>query len=1014
MGVRAGYVLSVAVAVALVAMVGVARADLVGVAAGQGSVDDATAERVLVATDDGRLQIQNVATRAITDVPLPAGQHAEGAGRLIGGGALFVSSPTDVTAAQLNEWHSGRLTSLGHINSASDIAIAGDYAIWSDWSSLYELTISSGVTVLVSTTAGNTNNDVASNGDVAYWAEGVYTIHRWRSGVDSLIAQASPLWATYPLTDGTTVLYRQTTPCCVNEAGRVAFSDGMTETVLEGSYRLRWPDRGRDYALNQGWIAYTRAPTSVYATEVWVRSPSGTLSRVSPAGPDSCTHPRPGTADCGPVAVIFGVNPSGQVLYGLNSNTLSLALGAPSVPSFQFYPEGYVRSVFWESGHWYLVVDTTISESLAGRTWKLVRLETDTAIVTRPAPVTSAPNATFTFASSAQSASYVCGLDGAVAAACSSPLSYTGLAEGTHTLSIGSTETVTGEDDPTPATATWTVDTTPPSAPDLNSPNGIAVAASHPTFSWAAASDAVSGVAAYDVWVDGALTVMRSATATSFTSTAALADGTHTWSVVARDRAGNETRSATATFVVDTAAPSAPTLGDPADHAITASARPALSWSASTDVGSGLSGYSVSIDGATVANLDAGTTSFTPTSDLGDGGHSWSVTARDAARNQTTSSERELLVDTTAPAPFTLSSPLEGAVSGSATPTFTWSTSSDGGSGLAGYTVSIDGTTTSLADASSFTPINDLADGTHLWRVTARDNAGNTRSTPTRSFVIDTHPPTPTLTVNPSPAMTGTPVTFTAGTATASMYAIVDHAWDLNGDGSYETDTGARSNTTNTYAKPGTVSVGVRITNTKGKTSSATATLVVTPEPPPGPVGVSINAASLYTRTTQVTLDLVWPNYATQMLISNDGGFTNATTLPVAAHQPWKLASSGPERLPKTVYVRFLGPTVGNDTAQDDIILDQTPPTVTTAALAGPTRIGRRKTYTIRVTAKDTTSGVRWLQLATDRAHPSANIRYTPTLRLTTATAPRWIRAIDRAGNASRWRQLVKIGSRKA
>src|SRR5215217_2757747 len=93
LGMRAGSVFSVVVAVALVARVGVARADLVRVAGGPGSVDDATAGRVLVATDDGRLQIVDVATGALTDVPLPAGQHAQGAGRLIGGGALFVSSP---------------------------------------------------------------------------------------------------------------------------------------------------------------------------------------------------------------------------------------------------------------------------------------------------------------------------------------------------------------------------------------------------------------------------------------------------------------------------------------------------------------------------------------------------------------------------------------------------------------------------------------------------------------------------------------------------------------------------------------------------------------------------------------------------------------------------------------------------------------------------------------------------------------------------------------------------------
>jgi hypothetical protein len=71
------------------------------------------------------------------------------------------------------------------------------------------------------------------------------------------------------------------------------------------------------------------------------------------------------------------------------------------------------------------------------------------------------------------------------------------------------------------------------------------------------------------------------------------------------------------------------------------------------------------------------------------------------------------------------------------------------------------------------------------------------------------------------------------------------------------------------------------------------------------------------------------------VLLSNDGGFAGAQSVPVTLTIPWTLVSSGPERLPKTVYARFLG--AGNDTANftDDIILDETPPTVGGGTVSG-------------------------------------------------------------------------------
>ena len=95
--------------------------------------------------------------------------------------------------------------------------------------------------------------------------------------------------------------------------------------------------------------------------------------------------------------------------------------------------------------------------------------------------------------------------------------------------------------------------------------------------------------------------------------------------------------------------------------------------------------------------------------------------------------------------------------------------------------------------------------------------------------------------------------------------------------------------------------------------------------------GMTINGGALYTNDPDVTLSVIAPSWANSLRVANDGGFRAAKAFPVANTIRWHLAESGPERLPKTVYLRF-----GNEAQNftDDIILDQTKPTVTSATVA--------------------------------------------------------------------------------
>ena len=89
----------------------------------------------------------------------------------------------------------------------------------------------------------------------------------------------------------------------------------------------------------------------------------------------------------------------------------------------------------------------------------------DTTITSGPTGTVSATTATFAFASTEAGSNFSCSLDRAAFAACSSPATFTGLADGAHTFEVAATDPY-GNTDPSPATRAWTVAaTTPPPTP---------------------------------------------------------------------------------------------------------------------------------------------------------------------------------------------------------------------------------------------------------------------------------------------------------------------------------------------------------------------------------------------------------------------------------------------------------------------------------------------------------------------------------------------------------------------
>ena len=367
------------------------------------------------------------------------------------------------------------------------------------------------------------------------------------------------------------------------------------------------------------------------------------------------------------------------------------------------------------------------------------------------------------------------------------------------------------------------------------------------------------------------------------------------------------------------------------------------------------------------------------------------------------------------PTPVIDSGPGEGSVIPTGSATFAFSTSEPGvafrcSTPSAGKLVA--GGELGACSGSGTATYSDLANGQHTFEVATVDGVGAMSGRATRTFTVDSNPPSASYVIAPNPVLAGRPASFDAGGSASPSGAVVRYEWDLDGDGSFETDTGGSATTSRTYTAPGTVNTALRVTDSTGASAVARVALVVTDPSALGTqVGVSIKKGAQYTNTPDVTLTIVAPPSATALLLSNDGGFAGALPQPVAATARWKLDSSGPERLPKTVYLRFLTGTFASPNFTDDIILDERPPVVNSAAVAGaPAASGARaaalRRYRLRIRATDTNSGVGHVQVTSNKRRPGKLIRYRRKLTVRAASRPKFLRARDRAGNFSRWKKL--------
>jgi CSLREA domain-containing protein len=387
--------------------------------------------------------------------------------------------------------------------------------------------------------------------------------------------------------------------------------------------------------------------------------------------------------------------------------------------------------------------------SAASVTWSIDTIAPETSITGSPLELTNSSGASFSFASTELGSSFACSLDEGAPTSCTSPTILAGLADGPHSFSVRATD-ATGNVDASAASYAWTIDTVAPETAIDSGPEDPGND-STPTFTFSASESAT-----FRCSLDEEPLVACTSPVTS----SVLAEGEHTFFVEATDAAGNvEAEAAAFTFVVDVTAPETSIGLGPNDPGNDST--PTFTFTASEEAS-----FRCSVDESPFASC---TSPFT-TGELGEGAHSVSVEATDAAGNvEPAPAIFVFTVDLTAPDTAITDGPV--ALTNASGASFSFSATEGGSS----FSCSLDGAAAVCASAALYT---ELADGAHTFSVTATDAAGNVDASPAvRIWTIDTVAPETSIDAGPDdPGNDSTPTFAFSVSEDAAFRCSVDEA----------------------------------------------------------------------------------------------------------------------------------------------------------------------------------------------------------------------------------------------
>jgi YD repeat-containing protein len=168
-----------------------------------------------------------------------------------------------------------------------------------------------------------------------------------------------------------------------------------------------------------------------------------------------------------------------------------------------------------------------------------------------------------------------------------------------------------------------------------------------------------------------------------------------------------------------------------------------------------------------------------------------------------------------------------------ATVTFNAGASKDPDGSIAKYVWDLDGNGTYETDTGTAASVTRTYSSAGNRQIGLRviDNKGATATT-TRTVTIQNSPPAASFTATPNPASVGATVTFDASASKDSDGSIAKYEWDLDGNGTYETESGTTPAISGSFGTVGEKTIGLRVTDNEGGTATATKTLVVQNTPP--------------------------------------------------------------------------------------------------------------------------------------------------------------------------------------